>query len=51
MISLELLMHPYPQVHALKHIANDNKPISDPDHTAYLWAAILDTFITRIEAV
>lgn len=36
---------------SLKHIANDNVPVSHPCHTEYLWAALLETFTTRIEAV
>lgn len=36
---------------SLKHIANDNATIADPNHTAYLWAMLLDTFTTRIESI
>lgn len=36
---------------SLKHVSNDNAPMTNAQHIEYLWAILLDTYTKRIEAV
>lgn len=39
---LASLLTPYPDVYKLKHVANDNPPMTNDQHIEYLWSALIN---------